>query len=185
MALPATVIGFAAYSVAAILSGLHVLGKEKSETSGNTLGIYAFLAFLALFFNSISFVVYAPLGTGYPASSIQLLFATLTALFSFVWLGFSLCLWKNWDLRFVGDAALVLFLFNLIGFILVFQWFDIFGPLGFWILQCNMILYLLVEFGFWALTHGKIPATLQGVLLLLSGFANFAVVLYTGGILVL
>jgi len=184
MALPATVIGFAAYSVAAILSALYVLGKEQSDTSGKTLGAYAFLAFLALFFNSITFIIYAPLGTEYPASSIQLLFATLTALFSFVWFGFCLCLWKNWDLRFVGDAAFVLFLFNLIGFFLVFQWFNVFGTLGFLILQVNMVLYLIVEFGFWALTHNKIPAKVQGAFLLLSGFANFTIVLYIGGIIV-
>jgi hypothetical protein len=184
MPLPAIVIGFGAYSVAAILSGLYVLGKEKSETSGKTLGIYAFLAFLGLFFNSIATIIYAPLGTEYPASSIQLLFALLPLLFSFVWLGFSICLFYNWDLKFVGDAAFVLFLFNLIGFLLVFKWFDVFGQLGFSILQLNMVLYLLVEFGFWALTHAKIPATVQGSLLVISGLANFLIVLYTGGIIV-
>jgi hypothetical protein len=184
MPLPAIVIGFGAYSFAAILSGLYVLGKEKSETSGKTLGIYASLAFLAMFFNSIANIIYAPLGIEYPASSIQLLFSLLLLLFSSVWLGFSICLFYNWDLKFVGDDALVLFLFHLIGFLLIFQWFDVFGLPGFIILQINNVLYLLVEFGFWALTHGKIPATVQGALLLLSGFANFAIVLYSGGIII-
>ncbi len=56
MALPAVVIGFGAYSVAAILTGLNISGFDKSETAGKTLGIYAFMAFITLAFNSFSFI---------------------------------------------------------------------------------------------------------------------------------
>jgi len=184
MSLPAIVIGFGAYSVAAALSGLYILGKEASQTSSKTLSIYAFLAFLALFFNSLDFIIFAPLGMVQPAISIQLLFGLLTLLFSFVWLGFSISLIYNLDLKFVGDSALMLFFFNVIGFVLVFQWFNVFGTIGFIILQINMILYLLVEYGFWALTHEKISAKVQGYFLLISAFLNFLVVLYTGGIII-
>ena len=181
MALPAVVIGFGAYSVAAILTGLNILGFDKSETAGKTLGIYAFMAFIALAFNSFSFIITAPLGNVPPASTLQLIFALLTFLFSIVWLGFSLCLFFNWDLKYVGWAAFVLFLHNLIAFIILFAYGSSFSPAAFAILQINNILYLFVEFGFFLRTHGRISANLQAYGLLLSGFANFAVTFYLGG----
>lgn len=183
MALPAVVVGFGAYSVAAILTGLNLIGFGKSETGGKTLGIYAFVAFFALLFNSISFITQSPLGNIPPASTIQLIFALLTFLFSIVWLGFSLCLFFNWDLKFVGFAALLLFLHNLIAFIVLFRYVGVFGVVGFPILQINNVLYLFVELGFFLLTQGRISAKLQAYGLLLSGFANFAVTFYLGGAL--
>ena len=139
------------------------------------------MAFIALAFNSFSFIITAPLGNVPPASTLQLIFALLTFLFSIVWLGFSLCLFFNWDLKYVGWAAFVLFLHNLIAFIILFAYGSSFSPAAFAILQINNILYLFVEFGFFLLTHGRISANLQAYGLLLSGFANFAVTFYLGG----
>lgn len=183
MTLSPVPLGFGAYSIAAILSGLYVLGREKADTSPKTLGVYAFIAFLSLFLTSLIFIISAPLGDADPAPSIQLLFALLTFSFSSVWLGFSIALFYNWDLKFVGDAAFVLMLFNIIGFFAVFKWMDVFGNIGFTFLQINMILYILVEYGFWALTHGKISSSVQGALLIISGLASFLIIFYTGGII--
>ena len=183
MVLPAVVIGFGSLSVIAILTAFYLWGMEKADTSPKMLGVYAFTAFLGLFTNSMSFIFFAPLGTSSPLPAIQLLFGFLLFIFSIVFLGFSMSLFYNWDLKFVGDAALLLFTFNLIGFIVMFQWMNIFGTLGFIILQLNLFVYLFVEFGFWALTHGKLPAKIQGIILFISGILTYLIVFYTGGII--
>lgn len=188
MGLSAVTLGFGAYSIAAILTGFWLLGIETGEKALLTLSIYAFIAFLALFLNSLSFIFQAPLGNQGIAVNIQQLFALLTALFSFVWLGFSIAVIYNLDFPIVGGAALILFIFNLIGFLIFFMkpWANALGgytAFPYLILQINMIFYLLVEFGFYAFTHGLIGATLQGLFITISGFTNILVVFFLGGIL--
>lgn len=183
MALTPVPIGFGAYSVAAVLSGIYVYGKEKGENSQKTLGVYAFLAGIALYFTSFVFVVDPPLGDVGVSISIQLLFALLTFIFGSVWFGFSITLFLGWDLKFIGDAALVLFTLHAIGFVILFKWISIFGLTGFIVLQINMVLYLIVESGFFLLTHGKVSARYQGTALVLSGIATYAVIFYTAGII--
>ena len=79
--------------------------------------------------------------------------------------------------------ALLLFVYNVIAFVLLpWKWSAAFTTVGLWITEIAMFTYLLDEVGFFALSHGKLKASVQGAFLILSAIASIALALVVGGV---
>ncbi|MCW1312788.1 MAG: hypothetical protein OH338_05165, partial [Candidatus Parvarchaeota archaeon] len=122
MVLAPVAFAISAFSVAAIISGINLKGSSKDKTTAKTLGIIVTLAGLAIFISSLLLIITTPYGTVYPAANVELMFSLLMLIFSFVWITFGMTLLYNWDMKFIGDMTMVLFVFNLIAIIALFFW---------------------------------------------------------------
>jgi hypothetical protein len=183
LALASVAFSIAAFSVAAILSGLSLLDKEKGEGSNKTLGVINMMVGISIFISSLLLFLTVPFGTSSVATSVQLMFSVLQVFFAFVWISFGLALLFSWDMKFIGSLALTLFVYNVITFIaLPTLWPEAFTALGMVIVEITLFSYLLDETGFWAVTHGKMTAKPQGYFLIASGILSILLSLIPGGI---
>ena len=183
MVLASVAFSIAAFSIAALLSGLYLLGKDKGKNSDKTLGSINIMVGIALFISSLLLFITTPFGTGVPAANVELGFSVLQVFFAFVWIAFGLALLYGWDVKFVGSMALLLFVYNVIAFVLLpWKWSAAFTTVGLWITEIAMFTYLLDEVGFFALSHGKLKASVQGAFLILSAIASIALALVVGGV---
>ncbi len=186
MALAPVAFAISAFSVAAIISGINLRSSGKDKTSAKTLGVIVTLAGLAIFISSLLMIVTTPYGTGYPASNVQLMFSLLMLIFSFVWITFGMTLLYNWDMKFIGDMTMVLFVFNLITIIALGFWnanYAVYSLIDFIIVEVTLFSYLLDEVGFFALTHGKMKAGIQANFLISSGVLSILLAVTASGII--
>lgn len=186
MALAPVAFAISAFSVAAIISGINLLGSGKDKTSAKTLGVIVTLAGIAIFISSLLMITTTPYGTGYPASNVQLMFSLLMLIFSFVWITFGMTLLYGWDMKFIGDMTMVLFVFNVIGMAALYFWNmnnAVYSLVDFTIVEVTLFSYLLDEVGFFALTHGKMKAVVQSAFLVVSGVLSILLAVTASGII--
>ncbi len=184
MALASIAFSIGAFSIAAILSGMFLLGKDKGKGSEKTLGVINVFVGLAIGISSLLLLLTTPFGTTSPATNVELMFSLLQLIFAFVWATFGFALLNGWDMKFIGSMTLVLFIYNLITFLLVpALWSGAFTAAGLVIVELTLLSYLADEVGFWAVTHGKMKGAPQGWILIISGFLSIILAVVVGGIL--
>ena len=184
MALASVAFSISAFSISAFLSGLFLLGKDQGEKSEKTLGIINVLVGIAIFISSILLITTVPFGTGSPAANVQLGFSVLQVFFGIVWISFGASTLYGWDMKFIGSTTLLLLVYNVIVLIVLpISWSGAFTTIGMIIVELALISYILDEFGFWAVTHGKMKANLQGGFLILSSILSIALAIIPGGII--
>ncbi|EEZ93080.1 MAG: hypothetical protein BJBARM4_0276 [Candidatus Parvarchaeum acidiphilum ARMAN-4] len=186
MALAPVAFAISAFSVAAIISGINLKQASKDKTTAKTLGVIVTLAGIAIFMASLLMITTTPYGSSYPAANVQLMFSLLMLIFAFVWITFGMTLLYNWDMKFIGDMTMVLFVFNLIAVIALFFWnsgYAVYSLADFAIVEITLISYLFDEVGFFALTHGKMKASLQSGFLIASGVLSILLAVTASGII--
>ncbi len=183
LALASVAFSISAFAVAAILSGLFLLGKDKGEGSNKTLGVINTMVGISIFISSLLLFLTTPFGTSDVADKVQLMFSALQVFFAFVWVSFGCSLLFNWDMKFIGSLAMVLFIYNIIAFFaLPTMWSAAFSTGEMVIVEVTLLSYLFDEAGFWSVTHGKMSATPQGYFLIISGILSILLALIPGGI---
>ncbi|AKA49439.1 hypothetical protein IX51_10410 [uncultured archaeon] len=184
MALASVAFSISAFSISAFLSGLFLLGKDQGENSGKTLGIINVLVGISIFISSILLFTTVPFGTGSPAENVQLGFSVLQVFFGIVWISFGASTLYNWDMKFIGSTTLLLLVYNVIVLIVLpISWSAAFTTVGMVVVELALFSYILDEFGFWAVTHGKMKATVQGYFLIASSVLSIALAVIPGGII--
>ena len=186
MALAPVAFAISAFSVAAIISGINLKGSSKDKTAAKTLGVIVTLAGISIFMASLLMIITVPYGSEYPAANVQLMFSLLMLIFAFVWITFGMTLLYNWDMKFIGDMTMVLFIFNIIAIIALFFWnsgYAVYNLADFIIVEITLISYLFDEVGFFALTHGKMKAGLQSGFLIASGALSILLAVTASGII--
>ncbi len=175
-----------AFSIAAIISGINLKVASKDKTSAKTLGVIVILAGIAIFVSSLIMILGTPYGVGYPASNVQLMFSLLMLIFAFVWITFGMTLLYGWNMSFIGDMTMILFVYNVIAIIALFFWnsgYAVYNLAAFIIVEVTLFSYLLDELGFYALTHGKMKATVQAGFLIFSGVLSILLAVTASGII--
>ena len=186
MALASVAFAISAFSVAAIISGINLKTASKDKTRAKTLGVIVTLAGISIFLASLLLIITTPYGTAYPAANVELMFSLLMLIFSFVWITFGMTLLYNWNMQFIGDMTMVLFVFNVIAMIALFSWnsgYAVYSLADFAIVEVTLFSYLLDEVGFFALTHGKMKATVQSAFLVVSGVLSILLAVTASGII--
>lgn len=184
MALASVAFSISAFSISAFLSGLFLLGKDQGENSGKTLGVINILVGIAIFLSSILLITTVPFGTGSPAENVQLGFSVLQVFFGIVWITFGASTLFNWDMKFIGSTTLLLLVYNIIVLVVLpIKWSGAFTTTGMVIVELALFTYILDEFGFWAVTHGRMKGTVQGYFLIASSLVSIALAIVPGGII--
>lgn len=184
MALASVAFSISAFSISALLSGLFLLGKDQGEHAEKTLGIINVLVGLSIFISSILLFTTVPFGTGTPASEVQIGFSVLQVFFGIVWISFGASTLFGWDMKFIGSTTLLLLVYNVIVLVVLpISWSAAFTTAGMIIVEIALFTYILDEFGFWAVTHGKMKANIQGYFLIISSIASIALAIVPGGII--
>lgn len=184
MALASVAFSISAFSISALLSGLFLLGKDQGDHSEKTLGIINILVGISIFISSILLFTTVPFGTSSPGANVQLGFSVLQVFFGIVWISFGASTLYGWDMKFIGSTTLLLLVYNVIVLIVLpLKWSAAFTTIGMVIVELALISYILDEFGFWAVTHGKMKANIQGYFLITSSILSIALAIVPGGIL--
>ncbi|MDR7434830.1 MAG: hypothetical protein QN189_06845 [Armatimonadota bacterium] len=135
---------------------------------------------ISLLFGAFWLVIGAPLGREGNVVPMQLTFSVVMAIYGFLWLGVSIVQMAGWDLRPVGNAALIALIMTIIAMIVIGAW----GlTLHLILVEVVLLSYLLVLLGFWGVTHGKLAPKVEGVLLLIAMILSFYLMLWASGIL--
>ena len=139
-------------------NGAQLLGwfPDSEGTSGTsaTVGVAGSLAgAITLLFDAVWFVVGAPFGTEGDAVTQQLVFGAVAGMYGLLWLGAGVAQVKGWDLRPIGQLALLCFLLQTLEIIII----GTFRPWSSTLLgiEIALALYLPVLAGFYLVTHGK------------------------------
>ncbi|EFD92788.1 MAG: hypothetical protein BJBARM5_0462 [Candidatus Parvarchaeum acidophilus ARMAN-5] len=186
MVLASVAFAISAFSIAAIISGINLGKSSKDKTSAKTLGVIVTLAGIAIFVASLILILGTPYGTGYPAANVQLMFSLLMLIFSFVWITFGMSLLYGWNMSFIGDMTMVLFIYNVIAMVALYFWnsgYAVYNLAAFIIVEVTLFSYLLDEVGFYALTHGKTKAAVQAGFLIFSGVVSILLAVTASGII--
>ena len=115
------------------------------------------------------------------SAQVQIMFSAISGMYGFLFFGFGVAQLKGWDLRPIGNAALVSAIMQVIEIIIIaIMW----GPnLNNILTEIVLIIYVVALLGFWRTTHGQQSPQIQGRLLLLAWLATFYFMFWSGGLL--
>ncbi len=149
-------------------NGMNFLGafpEKEGQSSGTGQGIAVaanLVGFITLTFQGVWFVAGAPFGTEGFAVQAQLLFSAVALMYGLLWLGSTLVVLRGWDMRVVGQLALLCFFLQVIEIAIIAKNFRPWTGYDTGI-EIALALYLPVLLGFYLLTHGRTTAKWVGV----------------------
>lgn len=156
--------------------------EEGGPNPGQAVGMAgSLIAALSLIFMSFTLLLGAPFGTEGLAAEVQIMFSAISGMYGFLFLGFGVVQVKGWDLRPVGNVALLSAIMQLIEVIIIAARWGL--DLNNIITEIVLIIYIVVLVGFWRTTHGKQAPNVQGWLLLLAWLGTFYFMIWSGGLL--
>lgn len=140
---------------------------------------------ITLLFMSIWLVVAAPLGADGEAAKLGLLFSAIAGMYGLLWLGAAVVQARGWDMRPIGNLALLCLVLQVIEMALLASYQTAAGipTAHFAFIEIALGLYVLVLAGFWAVTHGRINARPVGLACLLAVVGTLYIMIYGGGLL--
>jgi hypothetical protein len=153
----------------------------QGPSPGRAVGVASSLiGALSLIFMAFWLVMGAPLGRDGALVPVQLTFSAISGMYGFLFLAFGVVQVLDWDVRPVGNVALICALMQVIEIFVVVGWGLTTGNL---LTLAVLATYTVTLVGFWATTHGKFPPRAQAVLLLLSALGTFYFQFWASGIL--
>lgn len=129
--------------------------KPEHPRTTATVGVAASLAgAITLIFMALWFVIRAPFGTEPAAAQVQLMFSAIPLMYGLLWLGAAITQVQGWDMRVIGQLALVCLFLQVTQMIVIALQFrpwttDLTG------IQVVLGSYVLVLAGFFLVTHGR------------------------------
>jgi len=112
---------------------------------------------------------------------VQVMFSAISGMYGFLFLGFGVVQMAGWDVRPVGNVALLSAILQAIEIVVI---------AARWPLNVNnilteivLIVYVIALIGFWRTTHGKQTPRVQGFLLLAAWLGTFYFMIWAGGLL--
>jgi hypothetical protein len=181
VALGITGLQFALFANALYLLGIDSDRPEGQSDPAKTVGVAgSLIGALGLLFASAWFVIGAPFGREGQAAAVQLLFTIITGMYGFIWLGAAFAQIFGWDLRPVGNLALLCLIIQVFAMVVLASWGITLNTL---LIELVWFSYVLVLAGFWAATHGKISTRLVGYACLLAFVLDFYPHFWASGIL--
>lgn len=176
-----TGLQFALFGNGFLLLGIDSDSAPGQPSPAKTVGVAASLiGGIALTFQALWFIVGAPFGREGAAVPVQLTFSAIAAMYAFIWLGAGITQMLGWDLRPIGNIALLCLILQLIEMAVIASW----GLTTHLVLvEVVLLSYVLVLAGFWAATHGKVSTRPVGVLCLVAFVLTLYLQFWASGIL--
>jgi len=169
---------------ALFLNAFPLLGIDSDEGQSGpparSVGaVGSLLGAISLLFMSFWFIIGAPLGKDGINPQVQLTFSLISGMYGLLWLSVALVQMKGWDIRPLGNAALIAAVMQVIAMVVLVTW----GlNLTLTLIEIVLGIYVLVLLGFWGVTHGKFSAKGEGWLLLLAVLGTFYLQFWASGI---
>lgn len=139
-------------------NGMQLLGafpeQEGHSKTTATVGVAgSLMGALTLLFQALWFVTGAPFGREGPVVQQQLVFGAIAGMYGLLWLGAGIAQVRGWDLRPIGQLALLCFILQAFEIIVIAT----FRPFTNTLLgiEIALALYLPVLAGFYLVTHGR------------------------------
>ncbi|MGH9244901.1 MAG: hypothetical protein ACRD29_11405 [Acidimicrobiales bacterium] len=140
-------------------NGVQLLGafpeREGGAPTGPTIAVIgSFAGAITLLFDAVWFITGAPFGSEGDAVQAQLVFGAIAGMYGLLWLGAGFAQLRNWDLRPIGQIAVLCFILQAFEILVIAATFrpwttDLLG------ICIALGLYLPVLAGFHLVTHGR------------------------------
>lgn len=194
MALAPITLGMVGLLFALWANGMQLLGVDAKPVDDQVDGADATRAVavagsamgaLTLLFMAGWLVVAAPLGDDPTAVQLGLLFSAIAGMYGLLWLGAAVVQARGWDMRVIGNLALLCVVLQLVEMALLASYRAAAGlpAAHFVIVELVLASYVLVLYGFWAVTHGRIAARTVGWLCMFAALGTLYIMVYGGGLL--
>jgi hypothetical protein len=192
MSLAPITIGMVGLLFALWANGVQLLGVDAKPATEDGPSPTASVAIagsamgaITLLFMSIWLVVAAPLGTEGEAPRLGLLFSAISGMYGLLWLGAAVIQARDWDMRPIGNLALLCLVLQVIEMALLASYRTAAGipTAHFALIEIALGFYVLVLAGFWAVTHGRIDARPVGFVCMLAVIGTLYIMVYGGGLL--
>jgi hypothetical protein len=194
MALAPITIGMVGLQFALWANGMQLLGVDQEPpqdetddvSSGRAVAVAgSAMGAVTLLFMSGWLVTAAPLGDEGIAVQLGLLFSAISGMYGLLWLGAAVVQLRGWDMRVIGNLALLCLVLQVIEMGLLASYRAEAGlPLAHFILvEAALGSYVLVLYGFWAVTHGRTAAKPVGWLCMLAVVGTLYLMVFGGGLL--
>jgi hypothetical protein len=113
------------------------------------------------------------------------LFSAISGMYGLLWLGAAVVQARGWDMRVIGNLALLCIILQVVEMALLasYRAEAALPSAHFVIVELVLASYVLVLYGFWAVTHGRIAAKTVGWLCMLAAAGTLYIMVYGGGLL--
>jgi len=154
-------------------------GARAVAIAGSAMGA------VTLLFMATWLVMAAPLGDAPVAIQLGLLFSAISGMYGLLWLGAAVVQARGWDMRVIGNLALLCIILQVVEMALLasYRAEAALPSAHFAIVELVLASYVLVLYGFWAVTHGRIAARTVGWLCMLAAAGTLYIMVYGGGLL--
>lgn len=194
MSLAPITIGMVGLLFALWANGMQLLGVDEKPVdddvpaggSGAAVAVAgSAMGAVTLLFMSGWLVTAAPLGTEGVGAQLGLLFSATAGMYGLLWLGAAVVQVRGWDMRVIGNLALLCLVLQVIqmGLLASYRAAAEIPLPHFLAVQGALAGYVLVLYGFWAVTHGKISPRLVGSLCILACLGTLYIMVFGGGLL--
>lgn len=185
MGLAPVALGMVGLQFALFVHALWLFGADADEQQAGpplrSIGaVGSLLAAVSLLFMALWFLIGAPLGTEGSLPQVQLTFSLVAGIYGLLWLGVAVVEMKGWDMRPLGNAALIGAIMTVVSILVIAGW-GLNTHLA--LVELVLVAYTLVLLGFWGVTHGKFSAKGEAWLLLLAVVGTFYLQFWASGIL--
>lgn len=191
MSLPPITIGMVGLAFALWGNGLLSLGvdaepaTEGGPSPAKAVAVTASaIGAMTLIFTSVFLVIAAPLGTTPILVQLQLLFSAITGMYGLQFLGTAVVQVLDWDVRAIGNIALLGVPLQIIEMVLLASYA---GPAG--ISTTHLVLQELVlaaftvaGFAIWLGTHGRLSGRWVGVTIMAAFVGTLYFLFFAGGL---
>jgi hypothetical protein len=106
-------------------------------------------------------------------------------MYGLLWLGAAVVQIRGWDMRVIGNLALLCLVLQLVHMALLASYRAEAGmsTLHFVLVEAVLASYVLVLYGFWGATHGRLKPRVTGWLCMLASLGTLYILVYGGGLL--
>jgi hypothetical protein len=127
----------------------------------------------------------APALDGGDQAELGLLFSAISGMYGLLWLGVAVIQARGWDMRPIGNLALLCLGLQVIemGLLASYRTAAGLSTAHFLLTEAALAGYVLVLAGFWAVTHRRINPRPVGLLCLLAVVGTLYIMVYGGGLL--
>ncbi|MPZ87034.1 MAG: hypothetical protein GEU81_02965 [Nitriliruptorales bacterium] len=194
MGLAPITIGMVGLLFALWANGMQLLGVDQKSVddsvseggSGYAVAIAGSgMGAVTLLFMSGWLVIAAPLGDEGVGAQLGLLFSSIAGMYGLLWLGAAVVQLRGWDMRVIGNVALLCLGLQVIqiGLLASYRVAAQIPLPHFLAVQAALVGYVLVLYGFWAVTHGRISPKVVGWACMLAVVGTLYIMVFGGGLL--
>ncbi len=175
-------------------NGMQLLGVDSrpaapegspTATSGAVGIAGSAMGALTLLFMAVWLVTAAPLGDEGVNAQLGLLFSAISGMYGLLWLGAAVVQIRGWDMRVIGNLALLCLILQVVHMALLASYRSDAGLSNahFVLVEAVLLSYVLVLYGFWAATHDRLQAKVTGWLCMLASLGTLYILVWGGGLL--